>query len=649
MTIRRKTFIVISATLACLLLSFFFVSRHILRQTYTELEVNEMVEETDRTVRALEQSLDRLSRTTADWAYWNDTYEFVQGAYPDYPADNLGADSLSTIDLNFAIFVDREGDVYFSKFIDREEATETAATFAIDAAFLQTLTPPSQDMLGDVHGIMEKDGRILLVASRHILDSQAEGPQMGTLIFGTYLDEARVARLEESLRTELSINHVDDAGLAPYQRTIVRALGRSDRVLVQSQERTTVSGFKLLNDVSGQPSFLLNATEPRKLLGPVLTALGYFFGSMLFFGILSIGVTLLLMERLVLARLNRLHSGVTQIRRTGDLSLTVEADGSDEIANLAEVLNALLGEVDESRQKLENFNRELERRVAQRTADLNETNRALRGEVTERKQAEIKLEAARDQAYEALRLKTQILANVSHDVRTPLNVIILRSEMLLRVNGRTLNSHQKKQLQTILFSAHELLKFFNNLLEQSQTENSALKIKRAPFCPTTLLQEVQTLMQPLAEKKGLLWYSEIDPSLPTIINDDRERLKQILSNLVDNAIKYTDAGEIGVRFDYYPSHQMDPGQWAIIVSDSGRGINPNDHARIFDAFWQADGSPTRRVNRGVGLGLSIVKQLTLLVGGEVQVSANEGRPGTTFTITLPVHESVEECREEQHV
>lgn len=648
MTIRRKTFIVISATLACLVVSLFFVSRHILQQTYSQLEENEMVEETDRAVRALGQSLDRLSRTTADWSYWNDTYEFVQGEYPDYSIDNLGANSLATIDLNFAIFVDREGEVYFSTFVDREEAVATAPTFAVDAAFLQALAPAPQDLLSQVTGIMEADGRTLLVASRHILDSQSEGPSMGTLIFGTYLDEARVATLEENLRTELSVHHVDDAGLAPYQQTIVRALGQSDRVLVQSQERSTVSGFKILNNVRGQPAFLLQATEPRTLLDPVMAALGYFFGSMLLFGVLSIGVTLLLMEHLVLARLNRLHNGVTQIRRTGDLSLTVEADGSDEIAHLGQVLNALLREVDESRQKLQNFNRELEQRVAQRTADLNETNRALRAEVSERKQTEIKLEAARDQALEALRLKAQILANVSHDVRTPLNVIILRSEMLLRVKGETLEPGQRKQLETILLSAHELLQFFNNLLEQSQSDEKALKIKRAPFCPADLFQEVQTLMQPLAEKKGLCWRGEIDPALPTTIVDDRDRVKQILSNLVDNAIKYTDDGEIEIRFEYHRPQGSAPEQWAMIVSDTGRGISPDDRDHIFDAFWQADGSLTRRVNRGVGLGLSIVKQLVLLMGGEVWVSANEGGAGSTFTVVLPLHSDLNEWREGVH-
>jgi signal transduction histidine kinase len=336
------------------------------------------------------------------------------------------------------------------------------------------------------------------------------------------------------------------------------------------------------------------------------------------------------MDRLVLARLGRLHSDVTRIRDTGDLTLAVEADGADEIAGLGRVLNALLDEVARSREQLHNFNRELEQRVAERTAALAETNRALLAEVSERQQTEIKLAAARDQAVEALRLKAQILANVSHDARTPLNVITLRCEMLLQAKNGPFEARQNQMLETILFSARELLHFFNNLLEQSQ--GSAMKIVRAPFSPQELLDEVQTLMQPLAGKKELSWHSELDPRLPAILCGDRERLKQILGNLVDNAIKYTDTGEITLRLE-----QPDAGTFALIVRDTGRGIAAEDRAYLFDAFWQADGSLTRRVNRGVGLGLSIVKQLSLLMGGDVQAAANEPGPGSTFMVTLPMH------------
>lgn len=629
MTLRRKSFVVISATFAGLLLLLFGMSQRILLTSYRQLEESAVSADTERVVRSLDRSLDQLSRTTADWSYWNDTYEFVQGRYDEYVSDNLGVDSLVNLDLNFAIYLDRDGDILFFRFLDLEEETETGPAFAVDATFLRAMTPAPEDPLSHVTGIMKVEDRPLLLASRHILDSHSGGPSAGTLIFGAYLDENRIVALEESVRSELSLYDIDDPTLPEAEQAAVAALGPSGEALVQPLDRNTVSGYRILSDVGGKPAYLLKVEAPRTLYQQGLVSLGYFVANLLLFGVVATAVTLLLMDRLVLARLARLHSDVMRIRQTGNLSLTVTAGGSDEIAGLGRVLNALLGEVARSRDQLHNFNRKLEQRVTERTEALAEANRDLRAEVSERRQTEIKLAAARDQALESFRLKAQILANVSHDARTPLNVIILRCEMLLHENGRPMASRQKKMLETILFSARELLYFFNNLLEQSQEK--AQRVARAPFSPHELLDEVHTLMQPLAGKKGLAWHSELDPRLPATLSGDRERLKQILGNLVDNAIKYTDAGEITLRLE-----QREAGTCAIIVSDTGRGIATEDRSSVFDAFWQADGSLTRRVNRGVGLGLSIVKQLSLLMGGEVQVAANEHGPGSTFTVTLPL-------------
>jgi signal transduction histidine kinase len=629
MTLRRKSFVVISASLAGLVLLLFGVSQLILLHSFRQLEESAVRADTERVVRSLDQWLDQLSRTTGDWAYWNDTSEFVQGWNDDYVADNLGVDSLAILDLNFAIYLDRSGELFFHTFLDLEEQTETDPTFALDAAFLQALAPAPEDLLSHVTGIGKVEGRPLLLASRHILDSQSAGPSVGTLVFGVYLDDNRIAALEETVGSRLDLYDIDDPALPEAEQAVVAALDSTGEALVQPLDRNNVSGYLVLSDVGGEPAYLLKVDAPRTLYRQGLVSLGYFVANLLLFGVVAIAVTLLLMDRLVLARLGRLHSDVTRIRDTGDLTLAVEADGADEIAGLGRVLNALLDEVVRSREQLHNFNRELEQRVAERTAALAETNRALLAEVSERQQTEIKLAAARDQAVEALRLKAQILANVSHDARTPLNVITLRCEMLLQAKNGPFEARQNQMLETILFSARELLHFFNNLLEQSQ--GSAMKIVRAPFSPQELLDEVQTLMQPLAGKKELSWHSELDPRLPAILCGDRERLKQILGNLVDNAIKYTDTGEITLRLE-----QPDAGTFALIVRDTGRGIAAEDRAYLFDAFWQADGSLTRRVNRGVGLGLSIVKQLSLLMGGDVQVAANEPSPGSTFTVTLPL-------------
>jgi signal transduction histidine kinase len=632
MTLRRKSFFVISATLAGIVLLLFGVSQAILLNSYRLLEESAVGADTGRVVRSLNEYLDQLSRTTADWSYWNDTYDFALGAYDDYQADNANLETLVNLDLNFIIGWDREGAVFFHRFIDLEEKVESGPGFTVDAAFLELVKPAPEDLLSHVTGIMKVDGRALLLSSRHILDSQYDGPSAGTFLFGVYLNDSRTAALEEIVLSQITFFDVDDPALPVAEQAVLGALDPSGKVLVQPQNRETVSGYQILRDVRGQPVYLLKVDTPRVLYRQGLSSLSYFVNNLILFGVFAIVVTLLLLDRLVLARLARLHNDVTRIRQTGDLSLMVEADGRDEIAGLGRVLNALFEEVAQTREQLQHFNRELEKRVVERTEALAETNRTLQAEVSQRQQVEIKLAAARDQAVEALRLKAQILANVSHDARTPLNVIILRCEMLLHESAGPIDSRQKKMMETILLSARELLHFFTNLLEQSK--GKALKIARVAFSPQELLEEVEILMQPLAGRKGLAWRCGLDPQLPPTLVGDKERLKQILGNLVDNAIKYTDAGMIHLYLE-----QHDANTWAIIVSDTGCGIAAEDRSYIFDTFWQADGSPTRRVTRGVGLGLSIVKQLTVLMGGDVQVTANERGPGSTFVVKLPLHEA----------
>ncbi|MGB1288914.1 MAG: sensor histidine kinase, partial [Aggregatilineales bacterium] len=159
------------------------------------------------------------------------------------------------------------------------------------------------------------------------------------------------------------------------------------------------------------------------------------------------------------------------------------------------------------------------------------------------------------------------------------------------------------------------------------TNSATLDI--SPFQPAVLMQDVANSMDVLAAQKGLKLETYLDPQLSTDISGDRLKLQQILFNLAGNAIKFTEEGTVSIRFE-----AVDTEQWCIIVLDTGEGIPVGVQKHIFTAFWQVDGSPTRTVNRGVGLGLSIVKQLVDLMRGEIVIDSAPGQ-GSTFKITLP--------------
>lgn len=249
--------------------------------------------------------------------------------------------------------------------------------------------------------------------------------------------------------------------------------------------------------------------------------------------------------------------------------------------------------------------------------------------VTERKRAETALALARDQALEASRLKSQLMSRVSHELRTPLGVILGYAEMLHASATGGLEEWQLKALAEIIESTNDLTGLVNELLDEVQFEARAVKLQVEPFAPQELLRKVETQMAVLAHTKGLALLTSIAPDLPPRLAGDEARLRQMLINLIGNAIKFTATGTIQARL-YCP----DAEHWAMEVSDTGPGIPAEAQQFIFEPFRQVDGSITR-LHGGAGLGLSIVKHLTDLMGGKIILESQIGQ-GSTFTIVLPL-------------
>jgi len=230
---------------------------------------------------------------------------------------------------------------------------------------------------------------------------------------------------------------------------------------------------------------------------------------------------------------------------------------------------------------------------------------------------------------EVEKLKSTFVAIVSHELRTPLNAILGYAEMLKEAVYGPINEKQINMSDRIMKNTQRLLGLINDLLDQAQMEAGKLTIQMAPVKPAELLESLHGVMDKTASDKGLRLTSEIDDSLPETFNGDAARLQQILVNLVNNSIKFTDRGSVRVRL-FYP-HQN---KWGIEVSDTGHGIPESEIPFIFDTFRQVEGSATR-VHGGFGLGLSIVKQLVNLMNGEMKVQSKL-EEGTTFIITLPL-------------
>jgi|GEM_PF-2210909 len=325
----------------------------------------------------------------------------------------------------------------------------------------------------------------------------------------------------------------------------------------------------------------------------------------------SILVALVLSERLQ----GIVSEPIAAITRTAELisaqkdySVRAERRSSDEIGVLVEAFNGMLETIETQNAELLDSNRCLEERVAERTLALNE---------------------AKEAAEAANRAKSLFLANMSHEIRTPLNAVLGFSQIVL--HDPNLSAENRRNLQTVNRSGEHLLTLINDVLDMAKIESGRMVLERATFDLPGLFADVTDMFTPRATAKKLQLVQELQPDLLRYVEGDAGKLRQIIINLLGNAIKFTEQGGVALRARTCQRDQHC--RLEVEVEDSGPGIAADDVQRVFDAFEQSETG--RKTQGGTGLGLSISREYARFMGGDLTVTSQPGQ-GTCFHLCLPV-------------
>jgi signal transduction histidine kinase/CheY-like chemotaxis protein len=611
MKLRHRVLLIIAAVAVAVICTLYTASQYLTLGRFLVLE-NLQAKETTMDVQAeLKDEIEKLDRSNVDLSVYDGTYDSMPQPTAKYLYSILGDGPNGWLEqqgVNYLMFVDQAGNIVSANGFDKDKH----GVLELPEDLKARITPTDRllefrDSKDSVDGLILLSSGPLLVVSRPIVHTNYAGPARGALVTARYLDSRALQELAQRhgvgsvAAFRMDQQYPDDIAKARTSLATSAPMLPSAPVYVRALDEKTIAGYVPLSDIYGQPALMLRIEMPRAIYRQGRVSQVYVAGATLCIVMAGGLIILWLLEKSVLSRLEELNSGVAGIGLRSDLAARVSASGRDEITTLAHGINRMLESLQLSQERRHKADKE---------------HRA-------------ELEKTKEAAEAGSQAKSQFLANMSHEIRTPMNGVIGLIEL---AQDTELTSEQRELIGTAKSSAESLLALLNDILDFSKIEAGKLDLEIVDFSLRDNLESSVKGLGLQARRRGLELLCDIPPEVPDNLRGDPSRLRQILVNLIGNAIKFTSQGEVVVRVRC-EEETDDSTTLELTVHDTGIGISAAAQDAIFESFTQADASMTRKYG-GNGLGLAICKNLVELMSGSIWVESILGQ-GSTFHFRLP--------------
>jgi len=587
-TLRTKTLVILTATLAGLLVIVYIPLRFILLESFIALEQQSIQQNVARAMNAVSDDIATLDRTTLDYAGWDDTYAFMADRNQEY-LENYVDTTFSSNQLNLVLIVNNDGQSIFAKAFDLSTQhaiapPERLLTFHPDDRLLR-----HSDAQGSITGVIVLPEGPMLVAARPILTSSYAGPARGTLIMGRALDAAEIQHLAETTRLSLSIYSFTDPQLPDDVRSARERLVQDTSTDVRALSEQAIAGYTSIKDVYDNPALVVRVQLTRRIYQQGQTSIRYFALSLLVAGLVFGIVVVALFERAVLSRMARLEGDARHIGASGDQSARVSVQGTDELARLASGVNGMLDALERAQQ--------------------------------DRREAEE--ERARIQE-EFIRAREHMVQMAVHDLKNPLTAI---SGFLQALRATELKPEQLMLAEGASGSTASMSSLVETFLGVAQLQEGRLSIHTESCDIVALFKGCARELSIWAEEDHKQIAIAVSEPFPNLLVDTG-LMRRIILNLLSNAIKHTSAGtSITLGADIADGHAR------LWVQDTGAGISADMQSRLFERF-STEHRPQQRQS-STGLGLAFCKLAAEAHGGTIELDSGPGQ-GTKFIVVLPL-------------